>query len=411
MLNFLVYPDCGSWLLYERRGIPQRPTHLLWALQERQEVGALLVVEPPYPIVKAKLDQHRYRLRTGGVRWRHLGACIRQVDEKIYVLELPSIPPSRGRMTQGLTQRLGDWLIQRGITALGLQPFVLWFSVPYNSRLVGRFGESLAVFDDAGANWLTWCQPHEQAEIEAGYHSIRQQADVILTATTTMQHDLGQGREDVYLLPNAVDMKPFEVETLPCPPALQHLPRPWLGYVGALGQRIDLRLIRALSAAFPHGSIPLVGPVPEGEQDGLKRLAQQCANVHLLGACRYEEVPLYMSQFDVGLIPNVHSELTLSQSPMKLYEYFAAGKPVVSTSVFTEPIADELIYFADTPEAFVRAAQRALEEKDAHIAEARKRQARRESWQSRADTFLRIVHAVLDRNEPVQVDSPQRLAS
>ncbi len=64
---------------------------------------------------------------------------------------------------------------------------------------------------------------------------------------------------------------------------------------------------------------------------------------------------------------------------MKLYEYFAAGKPVVSTSTIAESISDELIYFADTPEAFVWATRKALKENNARMAEARKLEARRES--------------------------------
>ena len=89
---------------------------------------------------------------------------------------------------------------------------------------------------------------------------------------------------------------------------------------------LDLKLIAAAAKAKPDWSFVFVGPIGD-----LGAPVPRASNIHWLGRCRREEVPAFISGFDVGLIPFKESSLTKTVNPLKAYEYLAAGIPVVST--------------------------------------------------------------------------------
>ena len=109
-------------------------------------------------------------------------------------------------------------------------------------------------------------------------------------------------------------------------PEIAALPAPRLGYLGSLGDWIDPGAIRALAAAFPRGTIVLVGPVRT-------RLAGLPRNVQVVGMLPRGRLPGVLAAFDVGLVPFRRSRLTDAVNPIKLYEYFAAGLPVIATDL------------------------------------------------------------------------------
>jgi glycosyltransferase involved in cell wall biosynthesis len=107
-------------------------------------------------------------------------------------------------------------------------------------------------------------------------------------------------------------------------PALAALPCPRLGYVGMISRWLDVEALWALANAFPRGSVVLIGPrdVP------LPRLP---SNVHWLGPVRQERLPAILRTFDLGLIPFVPGSAIDAVNPVKLYEYLAAGLPVLAS--------------------------------------------------------------------------------
>ena len=144
-----------------------------------------------------------------------------------------------------------------------------------------------------------------------------------------------------------------------------------VGYVGEVADWFDTELILRLARRQPEWSIVLVGPATADARDALAG-----ANVHVLGRRPYSELPRYLAGFDCGLIPFRASPLTAAVSPVKLYEYLAAGKPVVSTPLPTVlPFAREVLVAAD--ERFLEAVDEAVANRhDAVAAEARRRCAR-----------------------------------
>ncbi|MBO9658856.1 MAG: glycosyltransferase family 1 protein [Chitinophagaceae bacterium] len=133
-----------------------------------------------------------------------------------------------------------------------------------------------------------------------------------------------------------------------------------IGFFGVIDERMDLALIDALAERSPHWNIILVGPVVKIDPATLP----QRSNIFYMGSKKYEDLPAYLSGWDVALIPFAQNESTKFISPTKTPEYLAGGKPVVSTPIHdvVHPYGDEkLVYIASTPDEFIAGIEWSLE--------------------------------------------------
>jgi glycosyltransferase involved in cell wall biosynthesis len=155
-------------------------------------------------------------------------------------------------------------------------------------------------------------------------------ADCVLTAAAGLDAvatDLGAKR--VIRVPNGIDFARFEGPAPPPPPEYAAWNSPVAVYVGALAGWVDLALVEACARAHPGMAFALIGPEPEG---GVP--LPQLPNVHYLGRKPPGEIPAYLRHAAVGLIPFRSAQLDAligHVNPLKLYEYLAAGLPVVAT--------------------------------------------------------------------------------
>jgi glycosyltransferase involved in cell wall biosynthesis len=153
-------------------------------------------------------------------------------------------------------------------------------------------------------------------------------------------------------IPNGVNYQHFHDGPRTIPPDYQSLRRPIVVYVGAMDAWFDYELVRHAAAQLTDASFVLIGPARQARA----RLSGQ-ANIHLLGPRPYADLPPYLHNADVGIIPfdvSSHPELVNAVNPLKLYEYMACGLPVVATAW------EELIHLnsparlATSPAEFVR---------------------------------------------------------
>ena len=147
-------------------------------------------------------------------------------------------------------------------------------------------------------------------------------------------------------------------------------------------------LIEALAKRFSSGTIALVGPNMLGEADR-QRLAA-CGNVVLTGPVPYAQIPETMRAFDVCITPHLITPFTESLNPIKLWEYLAAGKPIVAANVAGFRDYPQFVRLASGADDFAQAVEAALME-DPSAAEARRSEARRHSWNSRLDQIADVL--------------------
>jgi glycosyltransferase involved in cell wall biosynthesis len=159
-------------------------------------------------------------------------------------------------------------------------------------------------------------------------------ADLIFTTAPALQrrfHAWAPGK--THFLPNVADYEHFRkaAGALPIPPDIASIPRPRIGFVGAIADyKVDFNLVARIAQRRPEWHWVLIGKVGEG-QPGTNVDKLSAPNIRLMGPRPYEDLPTYLAHFDVVVLPCPLNDYTQSMFPMKFFEYLAAGKPVVST--------------------------------------------------------------------------------
>ncbi len=177
---------------------------------------------------------------------------------------------------------------------------------------------------------------------------------------------------------------------------LATLPRPRVLYLGTLDSRLDADLVKSLSERFPRGSIVLVGPVTD--RDHVERCARP-ANVHVRPAVARERVPDVLSDADLGVIPHACTPFTSAMSPLKLYEYLAAGRPVAAVDLAPISGVKGRVVLAGNGRSFADAASEALALGPA-TEEERLRFVKENSWAGRHDQLLALALATSSVESP-----------
>jgi len=165
------------------------------------------------------------------------------------------------------------------------------------------------------------------------------------------------------------------------------LSRPKIGYFGALAPWLDYELIGAVVEAHPEWDFIFIGPDYNG---GSSRLPSRALNCHWIGPVPYADLPAYAIRFDVAILPFQSGDLAKSTSPLKLFEYFALGKPVVVTPDMAECTEYPEVMSGTGVEGFALAIDKALKiSTDAKAVEAIKRLGQANTWDERASALIR----------------------
>ncbi len=166
---------------------------------------------------------------------------------------------------------------------------------------------------------------------------------------------------------------------------------PVIGYIGWLNSlRLDDDLICYIAKSKPSWNFVFVGPksdrYPLGKAEGLD-------NVIVLDPVEYRRLYGIYDVFDVCILPNRINEHTSGNDPIKIYDYLASGKPVVSTRTAGVERVEDSICIADDNDEFVCLLEKALNEK-MQFCDARRTVAYHNSWQKRADDLFLLLKTV-----------------
>jgi UDP-galactopyranose mutase len=190
-------------------------------------------------------------------------------------------------------------------------------------------------------------------------------ADVVLTGGPSLHATRKARRPDARCLPSAVDVEHFARSRLDArgdeaaAAAALHvgIPGPRLGYMGVIGERLDLHLLDELARHRPDWSFVMVGPVVKITPASLP----DRPNIHWLGMAPYALLPYLLAHWDLALMPFALNEATRFISPTKTLEYLASGLAVVSTPVpDVVSLYGHVVRVASGAEGFERAIEQEL---------------------------------------------------
>jgi glycosyltransferase involved in cell wall biosynthesis len=203
---------------------------------------------------------------------------------------------------------------------------VTWFVIPHLANVAGQLGEQLTVYyciDDYAS------LPDLDAEaVRSMDDELTRRADLVFVASETLLARKRELNPATFLSPHGVDYAHFaraQDPALATPADIAGLPRPIVGFFGLIERWIDLDLVAYLADRRPRWTFLMIGrlAVPEAA-------APTRSNVVYLGPRPYEALPAYGKAFSAALIPYHPTPQVMHANPLKLREYLAMGKPIVS---------------------------------------------------------------------------------
>jgi len=185
------------------------------------------------------------------------------------------------------------------------------------------------------------------------------------------------------------------------PRDVAELPRPVLGYIGVVDERIDYQLVDQLSHAT-NGSVVMVGPSTKVDPATFPRRE----NLHWLGGRDYADLPAYAKAFNVCLMPFALNDATRFINPTKTLEYMATGRPIVSTAIEDVVLQfSKVVSIARTPVEFVHHCHAAVHRPNAAAIARGLELAARNSWDSIVDQLEKHIDDALARKRTLETDA------
>jgi glycosyltransferase involved in cell wall biosynthesis len=228
-------------------------------------------------------------------------------------------------------------------------------------------------------------------ELERRERELLRTADMVIASSEQIAADLqGKILREVKVLPNGADVAAFARALCagsPVPEDLQAIPRPRLGYIGTINLKVDWDLIASLASRRLDWHFVFVGQVIsiDAKSEAKRAACAALPNVHFLGEKAVDQVPLYVTNMDVNLMCYLESDelWTAWGYPLKLHEYLAAGRPVVSSGLPSVRPFGDVVYIASGTDDWQNAIEDALLRGGRGTLESRRTVAANNSWDDR----------------------------
>lgn len=377
------------------------PQHLARLLAENNRV---LFVDVPHSF----LYFLKGRDPLGAGQWQ--GTNLQEVQPNLFVYD----PPHRFLPVGGLpyvaskaTVRLNGWLIARQVRAavreLGFRKPILWSFSPLHGGAVPHLDYELMIHDicEEWVNFLT--RRSDKAVIQWMDRRLTRMADVAFVFSGPMLRRRSGLNPRTHVVLPAGDVEHYTKATLPetdVPEDLAKLPRPIIGAICVVDpERFDAPLLVHMAERHPEWSIVILGPVRRGVD---LSVVKAYANIHIMDNRPLETMPSYLKGMDVAIVPYALNDATRDIYPMKMQEYLAGGKPVVSPLLPVCEHLSDVVYFSDSHADFVANVSRALEEDSPERIAERRAVAARNSWRNRLEERSRHILAFLDERAAKQ---------
>jgi glycosyltransferase involved in cell wall biosynthesis len=252
----------------------------------------------------------------------------RPQPEGLLVQTLLQIPLHRFGLVRRLNRGIIRLSLRRLLRRLGVRDPVTWFVVPHLAGVVGRLGERLSVYyciDDYAS-----LPDVDTSAVRRMDDELTRRADLVFVASETLLAPKSRLNPETHLSPHGVDFAHFvraQDPALPIPEDIAALPRPIVGFFGLIERWIDLGLVDYLAEQRPGWTFLMIGRVAVPDAEVPRR-----PNLVYLGARPYQALPAYGKAFAAAIIPYHLTPQVLHANPLKLREYLAMGKPIVSVS-------------------------------------------------------------------------------
>ncbi|TKB46627.1 glycosyltransferase [Thalassotalea mangrovi] len=274
---------------------------------------------------------------------------------------------------------------------------VVWCTVPTLADVIQKLHPRAIIYycvDDFSA-----LPGVNQQRIISLDQTLSSQADLIFTPSMPLFERKRREYERVFLSPHGVDVDHFSQANLPgpIPPELANIKGPVVGFFGLIEYWIDIDLVCFVARQLPQVTCILIGRITVD-----LRQYDIPANVRFIGQRSYEQLPDFARRFDVAIIPYVLNQQVFNSNPLKLREYLATGKPVVSVSCPEIDKYREVVSIANDYQEFASLVGMAINDTDQFAREKRQQVVAKDTWESRYRKVSEQVETILNSKKTME---------
>lgn len=285
---------------------------------------------------------------------------------------------------------------------------ILWFTYPGFSDLAAAAKWDRVVYDCSDSWGSSWIQPSGLKRVKPAILKKMIQLSENRVAKSSMvcfasSQFLGDKIERITGKPATIIENGVEFNDFANAPTaeLKKIPSPRLGFIGGVKSKLDFELLYKLAITAPSAQLVLVGPISPEKNGSLDQL-MALKNVHSLGGVKYEDVPKCMKSMDVGLLPYKKIEYNQAVSPLKMFEYLAAGIPVVGIGVpTTEKYHQTGVYsYAKSDLEFISESLKSIKLRNSEsLIHERLKAAKKQDWEEKLALMVHLAKDPLYEGE------------
>ncbi len=333
----------------------------------------------------AKYTDLRKRRRQ---RWRE---GVSEIEPNLWLGSPPPLLPGRyylpaiSKLNAGI---VAHW-VSSHLRKLNMPTPILWLYKPEHVELIPRLPHKKVVYHCID-EFTVGTAGRKKTIIQQLENRLLSQADVIFANSLLTYQNKLPANPHTFHVPSGADVEHFQgaAQTdVPAHSLVDQLPRPILMFVGNLNEKIDSDLLANIAEMRPNYSLVLIGQsfFKDSVRDKLHALG-----VYFLGKQPFAKLPAFLRAADVCLLPYVEGEATRYRSPIKLYEYLATGKPIISTP---HPEVDKFASWVSISHAaqFPEVIGQVIQTDSLQLRQERLKEAEKHSWKNRVDLMLQIL--------------------
>jgi glycosyltransferase involved in cell wall biosynthesis len=309
---------------------------------------------------------------------------------------------SRWPVIKQLGRRLRISAIHHATRKLQMKDPILWVVDPRFGNMIKYFKKTLVcyhVVDNYAA--APYYSEKIREDLKQAEKFILPIADLVIVTSPFLWEEKSKYNSNVHLVKNAVNYDQFAAlqSFNNIPKDMEHIPKPIIGYIGAVNEKLDYELIFTVARARPKWSFVFVGDYSNKTTSlgYYKFVHQHPPNVFLLGRRDVKEVPRYIHACDVCIMPYLRDDYTKAIDSLKLYEYFACGKPVVATDIPVIREHGQVVYVAKDVDDFVQKLEEALASFTPARRALQQSIAMQNTWDKRVEQLSFLIKAALHK--------------
>jgi len=338
------------------------------------------------------------RLKKRFINWFKSVKGFREEMKNLYVYSPVVLPFPYSKIARWINRSLFLGPLKRWMKVMGFHNPIIWTFLPTGTALdiINNIDRKLLVYCCIADFYKLVDNPEKIKKTE---DELIRKSDLIFVQGEVLKEKCIRLNDNISIFPFGVNMEVFdnfEHSLDEVPEDIKNIKSPIIGYIGGIHRHIDFKLIRFIAQAHPEWAIVLIGPI----QTDISQIAE-LNNIFLLGKKDYADLPKYIMEFNIGIIPYQINEYTATVFPTKLNEYHALGKPTVSTGlpeiILFNAKNDNLTLVGKTYEEFTDCISKAFNNLSKELVNKRIASARRNSWSVMIERMSGLIENALER--------------